>query len=139
MAKGLSQNELAVRAGCVQSIVSRIESGILERSKFLLDFARELDVSAGYLNSDEDEKVKEVRAPYDVSKPTEQINYGHAAIDFIISAYESRVLSEQRVNELAGIASLYIDMGQGEVPRGKEFGQPGERVGETDFTKQDTK
>ena len=42
------------------------------------------------------------------------------------------------MNELAGIASLYIDMGQGEVPRGKVLSQPGERVGEREFTKQDT-
>ena len=138
MAKGLSQNELAVRAGCAQSMVSKIESGKVERSKYLLDLARELDVSASYLNSDEDKKVKEVRASYDVSEPTEQINYGHAAIDFIISAYESRALSEQRVNELAGIAAMYVDMGQGGLPPGKAPSQPQEWVGETDFTKQDT-
>ena len=136
MTKGLSQNELAVRSGCAQSMVSKIESGKVERSKYLLDLARELDVSASYLNSNED---KEVHAPYDVIEPAEQINYGHAAIDYIISAYQSGALSEQRLNELAGITSMYIDMGQGRAPPGKKPSRPGERVGETDFIKQDTK
>ena len=64
---------------------------------------------------------------------------GHPSLDFIVDAYRSDDLPEWRLPELASMVALYIETGQGGAPPGKALSQPGQRVGETDFTKQDTK
>ena len=51
--KGISQEELALRVGCAQSLVSRIELGRADRTKFLAEFALELGVSADWLGSND--------------------------------------------------------------------------------------
>lgn len=47
---GLSQTELAARVGCAQSLVAKIEKGEAKRSKYLVDFARELRVPAEWFS-----------------------------------------------------------------------------------------
>lgn len=63
---------------------------------------------------------------------------GHPSLDYIVDAYQSDDLPEWRLPDLAAMAAHYIETGQGGSPPGKALSQPGERVGEREFTKRDT-
>jgi transcriptional regulator with XRE-family HTH domain len=59
--KGLSQSELAARVGCAQSLVAKIERGGADRSKYMTEFAMELDVSPQWLATGKTDHVYLVR------------------------------------------------------------------------------
>jgi transcriptional regulator with XRE-family HTH domain len=65
-----SQEELARKAGVTQGLISQIENGTNDSSKYLTGIARALDVSADWLESGRGEsKRREVNVPMSLHYP----------------------------------------------------------------------
>ena len=58
-AAGLSQTELARRAGVSQQTIDKIERGLSQRSRYIVEIAAELKVSAAYLRGLTDDPTPE--------------------------------------------------------------------------------
>jgi transcriptional regulator with XRE-family HTH domain len=70
--KKISQEELARRVGVTQGLISQIENGTNDSSKYLTTIARELDVSPDWLESGKGEKKRrETTAPMSLHYPPE--------------------------------------------------------------------
>jgi transcriptional regulator with XRE-family HTH domain len=70
--KKISQDELARRVGVTQGLISQIENGTNDSSKYLTTIARELDVSPDWLETGRGEKKRrEVVGPMSRAYPPE--------------------------------------------------------------------